>query len=234
MKNIFRINEELIVEIIEKRKRTIVSIYDKSGKHTLTDIETNDYFVSKVVFDENYMIVYSRGCPVNEIPLNIEAAYDIKEKRVLDLSDEKLKVLLEYMFICTKDFELTNVLAFINAEDLKILDEEEKDDLKRILTSGNSKISDEEVTKYLLKTYPKLTRYRNLKGPLSVIEYKKIEKEIGENTFKFHLMPQSLDFLEQINLEEKSKDNRDYLGIYLSEYEHEQKQMVLKKNKPKN
>ena len=67
-----------------------------SQKVVLSDLKTNDYFWSNVVFDENYVVVYSRGCMVNQIPLNIEAAYDIKEERLLDLSYKKLKVILEY------------------------------------------------------------------------------------------------------------------------------------------
>ena len=40
---------------------------------------------------------------------------------MLDLSNKKLKVPLEYMFISTRGFELTDILTFINDEDLKIL-----------------------------------------------------------------------------------------------------------------
>lgn len=233
MKKIIKVNEQLSIEVVKKRKRTITSIYDNSIRKVLTDIETNDYFWSKVIFDNNYVVVYSRGCMVNQIPLNIEAAYDIKEKRMLDLSNKKLKVLLEYMFISTRGFELTNILTFINDEDLKILDEESKDDLKRILTCGNSKISDEEVTKYILSKYPILTNYQNLNGPLTVIEYKKIEDEIGQNIFRFHLMPQNLKFLEQLNLDETNEENRDYHQTYVLEYEHQQKVLRLQKGKNK-
>ena len=232
MKREIKVNDNLSIEENKKRKRTITSIIEDGERKILTDIETDDYFWSKVVFDENYIVVYSRGCMVNQIPLNIEAAYDIKEKRMLDLSNKKLKVLLEYMFISTRGFELTDILTFINDEDLKILDEESKDDLKRILTSGNNKITDEEVIKYILSKYPILANYRNLKGPLTVIDYKNIEEEIGQEIFRFHLMPQRLKFLEQINLEDTNEDNRNYGQMYVSEYEHQQK--VLRKTKPKN
>lgn len=136
---------------------------------------------------------------VNQIPLNIEAAYDIKEERMLDLSYKKLKVILEYMFISKRGFELTDILTLINKEDLQILDEESKGDLKRILTTGNDNITNEEVINYILSKYPMLKKYRNLSGPLSVIEYKKIEEELGQDIFRFHLMPQNLKFIEQEN-----------------------------------
>lgn len=232
MKREIKINDNLSVEENKKRKRTITSIIEDGERKILTDIETDDYFWSKVIYDENYVVVYSRGCMVNQIPLNVEAAYDIKEKRMLDLSNKKLKVLLEYMYISTRGFELTDILTFINDEDLKILDEESKDDLKRILTCGNSKITDEEVIKYILSKYPILANYRNLKGPLTVIDYKNIEEEIGQEIFRFHLMPQSLKFSEEINLEDTNEDNRNYVQMYVAEYEHQQK--VLRKTKPKN
>ena len=229
MKRKIEITDNLIVEENKKSKRTITSVIENGERRILTDIKTNDYFWSKIIFDENYIVVYSRGCMVNQIPLNIEAAYDIKEKRILDLSDKKLKVILEYMFISTRGFELTDVLTFINQEDLKILDEESKGDLKRILTSGNSRITDEEVIKYILSIYPILANYRDLKGPLTVIQYKNIEEEIGQEVFRFHLMPQRLKFLEKLDLGDVNTNSSDYSQIYLSEADHQQKVLKLQK-----
>ena len=229
MKRTIKINDNLSIEENKKIRRTITSVIDNGERKVLADIKTNDYFWSKIVYDENYIVVYSRGCMINQIPLNIEAAYDIKEKRMLDLSNKKLKVLLEYMFISKIGFELNEVLQFINTEDLKILDEELKGDIKRRLTSANNKISDEEVLEYILKNYPILSNYRNLKGPLTVIEYKNIEDEIGKDFFRFHIMPQSLKFVENLNLEEKTEENKNYNQIYASEYKHNQKVLRLKK-----
>ena len=199
MKEIFKLNDTTSVEKKKQFKRTIITLNKNSQKVVLSDLKTDDYFWSDVVFDENYVVVYSRGCMINQIPLNIEAAYDLKEERMLDLSYKKLKVILEYMFISKRGFELTDILTFINKEDLQILDEESKGDLKRILTTGNENITDEEVINYILSKYPIFSKYRNLRGPLSVIEYKNIEEEIGQDIFRFHLMPQSLKFIEQEN-----------------------------------
>ena len=132
MKEIYKLNDAISVEKKKQFKRTIITLNNNSQKVVLSDLKTDDYFWSNVVFDENYVVVYSRGCMVNQIPLNIEAAYDIKEGRMLDLSYKKLKVILEYMFISKRGFELTDILTFINNEDLQILDEESKGDLKRI------------------------------------------------------------------------------------------------------
>lgn len=221
MREIFRLNDTTSVEIKEQFKRTIITLNKDLRREVLSDLKTDDYFWSDVVFDTNYVVVYSRGCMVNQIPLNIEAAYDIKEDRMLDLSNKKLKVILEYMFISKRGFELTDILTFINKEDLQILDEESKGDVKRILTCGNDSITDEEVIKYILIRYPVLENYRNLKGPLSVMEYKRIEEEIGQEIFKFHLMPQSIKFVEQMDsikkvsvLKRTKKTNTRLFGLH--------------------
>ncbi len=227
MKKNIRINDDLNVEEIKKRDRTITSIYENGQRKILTDIETGDYFWSEIVFDENYLVVYSRGCMGNQIPLNIEAAYDIKEKRMVDLTNKKIKELLEGMLISKIGFSIANILSFINKVDLKIL-AEEKYDLKKILTSGNSTISDEEVVEYILEAYPILKNYKDLKSPLTVVDYNRIQKEIGQEFFWLHLIPQSLKFIEQPYLEDIN-ENSNYSQMHIGEYENGQK--VLRKNK---
>ena len=54
-------------------------------------------------------------------------------------------------------------------------------------------------------------------------------KYLGKEIFEFHLMPQNLKFLEQINLEDINEDNTNYHQIYVSEYEHTQKTLRLQK-----
>lgn len=211
MKKIFQLNGTTNVEKITRYKRTTITLNKNSQKVVLSDLKTNDYFWSDIVFDENYVVVYSRGCMINRIPLNIEVAYDLKEERMLDLSNKKIKILLEYMFISKRGFELTEILTFINKKDLQILDEESKGELKRILTIGNDSITDDEVINYILKNYPIFLNYRNLKEPLTVTEYKNIEKEIGQDIFRFHLMPQNLKFIEKENqvVEKQTNGNED-------------------------
>ena len=231
MKKDFIISDGLSIEYVKKSKRTITTIILNGERIVLGDIKTDNYFWSKVVFDENYIVVYTRGCVVNPIPISIEAVYDIKEKRVLDLSNEKLKVLLEYMFISKKVFKLTNILTFINSEDLNILADESKDDLKRILTCGNKKITDAEVVEYILDKYPVLAKYRNLKGALTFLDYETIVNEIRQEYFEFHLMPQNLSYLEDIIIEDKNTNNRNFYQIYAVEYEHQQRVLRLEENK---
>ena len=221
------LNKGISIEQIKKRNRTIISVIDRNDKILLSDIKTNDYFWNKFVFNDTYVVAYSRGCMVNQIPLNIEAVYNIKKKRLIDL-DKKTKVLLEYMLICKRGFDLANVLQEINEQDLGILDDIEKEDLRTYLTIGNKDIPQEQVIDYILSTYPQLRDYTNLEGPLSVVEYRNILDNLENTTFYFYIMEQDLGLIQpQITPTENTTTN--YNQVNITEYNHTQK--VLKKHK---
>ena len=227
MKTYTKINEEIIIEQINKRDRTTISVIYDNEKTILSDVKTYSHFWNKVIFNDTYIVAYSRGCFVNPIPLNIEAAYNIKEKRIITLN-EKIKVLLEYMLISKKGFELANVLQEINEQDLGVLEEIENEDLRTYLTGGNKNITHEEVINYILNTYPELKEYTNLQGPLSVSNYRNILDNLDNKVFNFHIMEQDLGFI-QLPITLIENHPTDYNQVNISEYNHTQK--VLKKCK---
>lgn len=204
MKKVIEISDELAITIVIKKTRTMISICHNDKKTILVDNETDEYFWDGVVFNKDYIVIYSRGCQVNQIPLKIETAYDIKEKRVLNLSNPKIKKAFEDMLIYKRMFELKDILKFINNNNLE--EKEENNDLKTILTCGNNEISDDEVINYILRQYPILSNYRNLNFPLTDIEYEKILGQLGRGTFPLHSMPQNLKFLEQPNFENTNEN----------------------------
>lgn len=215
-----KINDELSLEIVKKKRRTLVFLYDGMEKTVLSDIKTSEFFWSKVVYDENYIVVYTRGCMVNEIPLNVEVAFSIKNKSFINLENKKIKIVLQYMFICKKYFDLTQVLQTINDNELLLVSEDEKGDLESYLTAGSDKIDSKQVIDYILDQYPCLINYTNLSGPISVVEYKKIEEEMGKRTLEFHIMPLPLECIENSHVSANNLDATNYRQIYLSEYEH--------------
>ena len=83
MKNIININDSITIEINKKFGRTIITLNKNGKKEVLSSLKTNDYFWSDAKFDENYIIIYSRGCMVNQIPLKIESAYNIKTDTII-------------------------------------------------------------------------------------------------------------------------------------------------------
>lgn len=231
MEKITDIKENLQVKEIFKKGRTIISVIDDDKEILLSDIKTDDYFWNKWISDDNYIVAYSRGCMVNQIPLNIEAAYSIKNKRLLDLSNKKIKVLLEYMLIAKRGFDLANVLSEINNSDLELLNEDEKEDLSRFLTSGNKGIPHTDVINYILQFYPQLKKYTELKDKLSVSEYRNIGEELNESTFWFYAIPQELTFLQFSTSNELSSNGTDFKQIYMSEYDQQQRVLSLQKIK---
>lgn len=227
MKTYTKINEEIIIEQINKRDRTIISVIYDNKKTILSDVKTYSHFWNKVIFNDTYIVAYSRGCFVNPIPLNIEAAYNIKEKRLVELSNET-KILLKYMLLLKKEFDLTNVLQEINEQDLGVLEKTEKEDLRTYLTLGNKSISQEDVINYILSTYPQLKYYTNLEGPLSVVEYQKIKNDLVNTQFYFHIMEQELGFIHPAIIPIQNHST-NYNQVNITEFNHTQK--VLKKHK---
>lgn len=222
MKDNKRINDNLSVKIVESLKRKKVFVNHNNKEILLANVKKiTEYFWVRTVNDENYIVVYSRGDMSNRIPLKIEAAYNIKNRSIVDLSNPKIEVLLEYMLICKKGFDVANVLEYINDYPLEIIDEDEKEDLAIYLTCGNTEISRTEIIKYILDNYPQLKEHMNYTEKLSVIQYRNIIDSLETDTLWFHEMPQIIDLspverkrLQAIDaLDETTKDVERELGF---------------------
>lgn len=221
MKRKHVLGEQLILEITERKNRTTVNIIDRGEKKQLARVKTREYFFCKVKLSAGYLVVYTRGCMVNNIPLVIEAAYSIKTREILNLDCDKTRCLLDYMVISRTAFDIAEVLQLINKEDLEIVEQEKKDDLKKYLTAGTTYFTEDEVIRYILKVYPWLVNYTNLSGPISVIGYRNLIKEIQEKTvndlLSFHIMPLPPSCFASVDIPCKEHNNVDYIDIYLSE-----------------
>ncbi|MGM9882050.1 MAG: hypothetical protein ACI31S_04335 [Bacilli bacterium] len=173
-------------------------------------VKTEDYVWTYVTGDNNYIVVYSHGCTINQIPLNIGVAYNIKNRSTVNLENKKVKVLLEYMFISKKGFDIATVISFINNKDLEVTEKEEVEDFIYYLTSGNKDVTYSEILDYVLKAYLELTKYMNIKEKMSIVEYRQIVEEFDTNILRFHIMPQVVEELPncQINLEEVTVEKR--------------------------
>ena len=226
MKNIIKINDEISIKESRTINKTKIYIIKNNEQILLTNIKTNDYFWCKCAYDENYIVVYSRGCMVNQIPLNIESAYDIKNDKFINLKSKNIKTILEYMFISKKSFDLAVILSVINFVDSNMATPQEIDNFIKYLTFGNKKINLNDIKLYILNCYPSLKEYTNLKFPISIFKYRKLLDEIERDTFWFHIMPQNLDYIESLDL---NNQDTNYAQIDISEYENTQK--VLQKTK---
>ena len=192
MENRIKINERTSVGIETSKDRTCIKVYDMvNGITVLSDIETDEYFTSEFKYNEYYIVAYSKGCMANQIPLSIDGAYSIKDKRKLELSP-KLKELLENMLVTKRCFGLEHVLEAINVAYLHLIDLEDTDLLPNYLCAENVNVSNRECEEYILQCYPKLKPYTKLEAPLSVVKYREIEKKLRRTRFYFLSMPQEL------------------------------------------
>lgn len=189
-------------EFLEK-ERTIITLIKNNQEQILSDLKTNDYFYSEIIYDKNNIVVYSKGYM---IPLNIEAVYNINRDIIFDLTNNRTKEFFKYLYINKVELKLEEILTIINKKDLKILEENTKEELKKLLTYGNTNITEEEIIEYILKEYPILKDYQNLNVPLTAFEYIKIKNKIGKDVFRLHLIiPPELKKTKKENKEMKEK-----------------------------
>lgn len=198
------ITNDISVEVVRKKTRTSMFLIKNGGKFLLTTMKTWDTFFVDFAYDDNYIVVYSRGTMINQIPLNIEEAYSIKHDKYLNMENRRLKVLLEYMFISRRSFDLTTVLAAINNNSLGLVEPGDENELIEYLLAASPKTERNLAVEYIFKCYPVLKKYANLTGPISVVDYKKIEEELETSTFWFHMMSLNLDLENVFSIEPKN------------------------------
>ena len=196
MERIVDLENDICIKESVMVNRCRISVIDDNKEFQLSDAEVGDYLWSKWFCSGDYIITYSRGCMINQIPLTITGAYNVKEHCPVDLSDYKTKEMLKNMFICKKGFALTHVLTEINDKDLGLLSYGSKDLLHNYLTCDNDDISREETVDFILQSYPELSTYTNINHQLTVVEYLNIGAELENDIFWFNIMPQPLPLVE--------------------------------------
>ena len=159
---ITKINDNIMVIENKEENRTTFSIINNGKETLLSSFKTDEYYWHKMVYDDNYIVTYSRGCMHNQLPLKVNVVYSINKGKIIDFSGRE--ELFEYMFICKKCFSIKKIISLLNNGTV------DYDDLVKYLTSGNQDITHEEIVNYILTTYPDLKEYLNFKGDLNTIE----------------------------------------------------------------
>lgn len=179
------ITSNLSLEIVKDGSDTIIYLSESNDKRILYIYYPNKF--NSFLYDDTYIVIYTKD---KYHKLNLEVAYNYQTKHLVNLSNNKLRYLLEYHFLLKQCFDLRIILSFINQIDLKLISSpNELINLKDFLTSGNSNITNQEIIEYILKNYPILKRYTNLTQPLYVTDYLKIIEDIGHESLYFHIMP---------------------------------------------
>lgn len=197
-----RINEDLVLEQEElysekdMSTRTIITLVVNGERYVLINVKTSDGLSADVIYDENYVVAYTRGSMAMPMPEKIECAYDIKNKGFVYLN-KNAREKLEAMYISAKSISLKTMLAIINGY---AVPEKKKGEIREAidyLKGGNENISDEEVIEYIFKKHPELREFSHYKNPLTIYEYEDIVERIGETVYFLHIMPQRLDSVGQ-------------------------------------
>lgn len=179
------ITSNLSLEIVKDGSDTIIYLSESNDKRILYIYYPNKF--NSFLYDDTYIVIYTKD---KYHKLNLEVAYNYQTKHLVNLSNNKLRYLLEYHFLLKQCFDLRIILSFINQINLKLISSpNELINLKDFLTSGNSNITNQEIIEYILKNYPILKRYTNLTQPLYVTDYLKIIEDIGHESLYFHIMP---------------------------------------------
>lgn len=192
MKQTRRANESLRVERVINKTTTTIWLSIEGKRTMLFKTHTSDTFWLNYIYDKNFIIVYSRGCMANQIPLKIEIAYDIKRNKIINISEENAMV-FEHVYVSSKAFDTSVVLQYLNSNDLEITSVDKLKSFEEYITGKNRDIPKEDVIDYIVKQEPRLKEFLNIDIPLSVNKYHAILNTIGTNTFWFNIMPQALD-----------------------------------------
>lgn len=191
MKKTRYIKEGIELELVKKPRKIIAILYVDDVRIQLCKVNkiSEDFWVL-YEYNENYLVIYSRGCMANQIPLTVEAVYDMTNKKTVPVLN-KNKVIFEHMCISKKYIDTSVILEFLNDRKLEIADDEEVEDFIRYVTAGNETISNEEIKEYILSEYPQMKKFMNFETPLTVKEYRKIVANIEDN-IRLHIMPNLL------------------------------------------
>lgn len=194
MKEVKKVNDNLDIEIQTGFKRTVISVNKDNEKIILSDLETDEFFWANVTHDDNYIVVYSGGCFLNQKGIQVEKAYNIESNTVVEVENNpKLAENLKYMLVDRLPFDTSTVLSVINKKNIGHTTEEEITDLINYLTSENPQITLDEVIEYIVDTFPVLENYQNMEDTITIEDYKDVTKKVGCSKLFFYKMPQIID-----------------------------------------
>ena len=219
------IRKDLAIEHFQDKKKDVIKVLDENKEHILSELISTSYVWNKWIFNEDYIVAYIN----NNGSILINGVYDIQDKSLITLNPS-IRFAIEYMFLSRRQFDLGQVLAEINEQDLKLLSEEEKGFLRRYLTLNNPRITTQQILDYILSKYPSLNNYRNIKEVLTVARYREIQKELDNPYFVFHAMPQRVENCQFEEISKVEKLPYDPTSIYSAEYENMKRLRKLRGN----
>lgn len=183
-----------------KTQTEVIIINDGEERH-LGTLLSDDYYTESIVYNNDYVIFYAKGCMVNQIPLTVNEVYEIDTNKFIDLSGYYLSRIFESMFITKRIFDFSTVASVLTSQVL-VADKNEIDDLITYLLNGN--LGDDANSNYLIAAEYILNQFPQLKDMVSLNNCNSIhqalkwlheqEKTYGDS-FALHSMPTKLENL---------------------------------------
>ena len=210
METIEKINENLSIKKVTTHITTTISIIEDEIETVLKRMGTNYAFSCNYIYNNDYIVVYSRGSMANQIPLEIETVYDIKNKECIEPLTPEIKNAIEYMLVCRKTLDMNAVLLVLNKTDLGNLNQENTEKVNKLinyLTSGNEDISIEQIKEYILKEKPELKEYTNLEGHMNIEKFIELLNKVNSIDLFIHSIPQDINYLKKGNAMIKKIEN---------------------------
>ena len=210
MKTIDTINENLHIKRNKTQYTTTISVVDDGIETILKRMKTSNVFSCNFAYNNDYIAVYSRGCMANQIPLIIEAVYDIKNKECIEPLTPEIKNAIEFMIVCKKNLDIDAALIILNNYNLGNLKPENAkrvNDLIDYLTSGNENISLEQIREYILNEKPELKEYTDLVSCMNIEKIIEIRNKLNSLDLFIHSIPQDISFLKKGKAMIKKREN---------------------------
>lgn len=193
MMDIIKINDSISIEVKKSEFRTVITLSRNGEKIILSDSYTDYAIMCNVAYDDNYIVVYLKDNTINQFPLEIKCAYNIKTNTFLNVRRNfELVENLEMMLINKRMFNIEPVIIWLNQKDIELGFQDETERLIDYLTNGNKNITRDEIVSYILKEYPVLSNYLGL----TLMDCKKALDDTRGKCLFLHKMPQIVDTTE--------------------------------------
>ena len=198
------------IKIINKGfNQEIVLTLDGISKviYNLENVDT-DYYCN-FIRDGNYIIIFTIRVVDSEDPAymtkfnKVREVYDLEANETLNLSEDTLYRIND-MYLTKSYFSIEVVLSLLTGRYFTS-DKPKVAYFKNFITSFNENISNEEIKKYIIKCYPELTQFQNIKSLL--LNRRKIIDVIKSNRLSFSPIKQDIKEFSSY-YEERDKEFR--------------------------
>jgi len=194
MKNIYKIDDKVFLKISKYTNIRTYKLYDSGEETVLSEMEESSYIISNVAFDKDYVVIYTENKLVDDDSVVIDSVYDIKNKRFLNIKNNKELITdIKYTYILKHEIDLKVILSIINVSKLKNVDESAIESAIKYFSADSDEINKKDIIYYIFKTYPELINHRFVDPCLSNFELRKIAKSVGGDKLAFFKIPHTLN-----------------------------------------